>query len=318
MPIQLPNLDDRRYEDLVEEARGMIPGNAPAWTDHNTADPGITLIEMFAFLTEIMVYRLNRLSEDTLSRFVKLMRGPEWVRDPNKTIVEETRGAVLELRRRERAVTNEDFERLTLEAAPTTIARACCLPGLGPSATGPGSTLIERPEFITVLVVPQADTQTLPVPSDALLQTVRDYLEPRRLLTTRVHVTAPSYFQIDVSITVVPRVDRVEQRVRDDVVSALMRFLSPLSGGPEGRGWPFGRAVYVSEIYDLVDRLPSVDHVKRTVQGKTQIDELAVVDKSAVTDPRRFDRNSAGDLVAIRLARHELVNPRFVVAVLDK
>ena len=62
MPLQLPNLDDRRYTDLVEEARGLIPTYAPEWTNHNPSDPGITLVELFAFLSEMLLYRLNRVT----------------------------------------------------------------------------------------------------------------------------------------------------------------------------------------------------------------------------------------------------------------
>ena len=60
MTIALPNLDDRRFKDLVDEMRALIPRYAPDWTNHNISDPGIALVEMFAFLTEAMIYRLNR------------------------------------------------------------------------------------------------------------------------------------------------------------------------------------------------------------------------------------------------------------------
>src|SRR5690349_4133941 len=53
MPLPLPNLDDRSYTDLVEEARRLIPTYAPEWTNHNPSDPGIMLIELFAYLTEM-------------------------------------------------------------------------------------------------------------------------------------------------------------------------------------------------------------------------------------------------------------------------
>jgi hypothetical protein len=73
MPIPLPNLDDRTYADLVLEARALIPRYAPQWTDHNPSDPGITLIELFAWLTEIIIFRLNRIPETSEARFVELL-----------------------------------------------------------------------------------------------------------------------------------------------------------------------------------------------------------------------------------------------------
>lgn len=73
MPIPLPNLDDRTFADLVEETRALIPRYAPAWTNHNLSDPGITLIELFAWLTEALIYRLNRIPEASEARFLELL-----------------------------------------------------------------------------------------------------------------------------------------------------------------------------------------------------------------------------------------------------
>src|SRR5215213_2320005 len=54
-------LDDRHFQDLVNEARVRVARRCPEWTDHNVSDPGITLIELFAWLTETLVYRVNRI-----------------------------------------------------------------------------------------------------------------------------------------------------------------------------------------------------------------------------------------------------------------
>src|ERR1700728_1168607 len=56
-------LDDRRFQDLVSEARSRITALCPEWTEHNVSDPGITLIELFAWMTDLMIYRLNRVPE---------------------------------------------------------------------------------------------------------------------------------------------------------------------------------------------------------------------------------------------------------------
>lgn len=73
MSIPLPNLDDRRWVDLVEEGRTLIPFYSPEWTDHNVHDPGITLIELFAWLAEMDVYGLNRIPERHLRKFISLI-----------------------------------------------------------------------------------------------------------------------------------------------------------------------------------------------------------------------------------------------------
>jgi predicted phage baseplate assembly protein len=73
MPLDLPNLDDRTYEDLVAEALRLIPNYAPEWTNYNPSDPGITLIEIFAYLTEMLLYRQNRITDDNLRTFLRLL-----------------------------------------------------------------------------------------------------------------------------------------------------------------------------------------------------------------------------------------------------
>lgn len=73
MPLPLPNLDDRRWNDLVEESRVLIPRYAPGWTDHNVHDPGITLMELFAWLAEMDIFRLNQIPQRHLRKFLALL-----------------------------------------------------------------------------------------------------------------------------------------------------------------------------------------------------------------------------------------------------
>ena len=56
-------LDDRTFQDLVNEARLRLSQRCPEWSEHNVSDPGITLVELFAWLTEAIIYRLNRVPE---------------------------------------------------------------------------------------------------------------------------------------------------------------------------------------------------------------------------------------------------------------
>lgn len=71
--IPLPKLDDRKWDDLVREAIDLIPKYCPEWTNHNASDPGITLIELFAWLVEILLYRLNRVADKNYLAFLDLM-----------------------------------------------------------------------------------------------------------------------------------------------------------------------------------------------------------------------------------------------------
>jgi predicted phage baseplate assembly protein len=74
MTLPAPNLDDLRFQrDLVDEARKRIIHYCPEWTEYNLSDPGITLIELFAWMTELMVYRLNRVPEKNHIKFLELL-----------------------------------------------------------------------------------------------------------------------------------------------------------------------------------------------------------------------------------------------------
>jgi predicted phage baseplate assembly protein len=73
MPLEAPQLDTRTFEDLVAEARRRIPRYAPQWTDFNESDPGITLVQLFAWLTEMMLYQLNQVPERNYIKFLQLL-----------------------------------------------------------------------------------------------------------------------------------------------------------------------------------------------------------------------------------------------------
>ena len=74
MTLPSPNLDDLRFQrDLVDEARKRIINYCPEWTEYNLSDPGVTLIELFAWMTELMIYRLNRVPEKNYIKFLEML-----------------------------------------------------------------------------------------------------------------------------------------------------------------------------------------------------------------------------------------------------
>jgi hypothetical protein len=76
MPLTIPTLDDRRYQDLLDEALARIPIHNPEWTNFNKSDPGVTLIEVFSFLTETLLYRGNLIPERNRRKFLSLLGVP--------------------------------------------------------------------------------------------------------------------------------------------------------------------------------------------------------------------------------------------------
>ncbi|MGW5050216.1 putative baseplate assembly protein [Actinokineospora sp. NPDC004072] len=167
------------------------------------------------------------------------------------------RGPIL-LRTRSRAVTAEDYEAITREAAPD-VARVRCVTA-GDDEADAGS--------LRVLVVPAAaqrdgrvDFADL-VPGEDMLARITERLDSVRLIGTRVLVSPPRYRGVTVVARLIarPRVDQA--RVRTDALAALYGFLNPISGGPDGTGWPFGRPVQAGDVYALLQRVRGVDLVE--------------------------------------------------------
>jgi predicted phage baseplate assembly protein len=73
MSLPSPNLDDRSFQQIVDDVKRQIGRRCPEWTDHNVSDPGVTLIELFAWMTEMMLYRLNQVPEKNYIKFLELI-----------------------------------------------------------------------------------------------------------------------------------------------------------------------------------------------------------------------------------------------------
>ena len=73
MSLPVTNLDDRRFQDIVDEAKRLIPQLCPEWTNHNLSDPGVALIELFAWMTESMLFRLNQVPDVFYTRMLNLL-----------------------------------------------------------------------------------------------------------------------------------------------------------------------------------------------------------------------------------------------------
>src|SRR5437588_13060215 len=73
MPLETPKLDDRRFQDIVDEAKSRIPRYCPEWTDYNVSDPGVALIELFAWMTDLLLYRVNQVPDKLYVKFLELI-----------------------------------------------------------------------------------------------------------------------------------------------------------------------------------------------------------------------------------------------------
>ena len=167
------------------------------------------------------------------------------------------RGPIL-LRTIGRAVTAEDYEQLAREAAPEA-ARVKAVPATTPEEAG----------GVRVLLVPAAaDDEEGRLSFDQLdppremLSAVASYLDMRRTIGARVMVEPPAYQGVTVVAQLRARPWADATRLQKTAIDALYGYLHPISGGMDGKGWPFGRPVHMGEIYALLQGLAGIEMVE--------------------------------------------------------
>jgi hypothetical protein len=290
----------------MDEARGLLVAYAPALTNYNPSDPLITLTELFAYFTEVLLFRLNVVTDDNRIAFLRLLNGPGWQPPTPDALDAEVRRTVLTARQTDRAVTPEDFEFLALSLAADPqgrVARARCIPNLDLLVSDPALRLLPRPSHVSVVLVPFHEADFDPVSTN-----ICAYLEPRRLLATKVHVVKANYIIISVQVTLHLLPDALAGDVKKRVSDALTTWFDPIVGGRDGVGWPFGRTVYVSEIYQLLDGIAGVDFATRTANADQTLNELLHTDPQFAAT--RLRRNDDGELIGIALDPDELVKAK--------
>ncbi|MFV1950655.1 MAG: putative baseplate assembly protein, partial [Nitrospinota bacterium] len=163
------------------------------------------------------------------------------------------------IKTRNRAVTFEDFEWITQEASPK-VARVKCLP-----ATNPAKQF--KPGWVTLIIVPESE-DVKPLPTAELLSEIEKYLFTRTAgyLTTlvplqQINLIPPNYIRVDVEAVVDIQSITEARIIEARILDRLQRFFHPLHGGPKGNGWDFGRNVYITEIYEVIERVEGVNYV---------------------------------------------------------
>lgn len=275
MPVPVPELDDRTFDQLATEARSLIPKYFPEWTDSNPSDPGITILELFAFLVEAAIYQVNRIPDRSLRHFAELIgvSGQE-----GSSVDEALREALTALGLRNRAVLKQELENLAMQASASVARAVVTVDAVSTQTVSPDEQLTN------VIILPTGSTgstslsacDNVPTPTDSLRETVFEYLASRRLITSRVHVVGPPYRPVSIEATVVwDRGHLGKSALAASVQQDIDAFLSPLVGGANGQGWEVGRSLYRSELYQRIQGIPGVDHVKRLLlNGDDTIDEL--------------------------------------------
>ena len=179
------------------------------------------------------------------------------------------RGPIL-LRTRDRAVTAEDFEHISRDAAPE-VARVRAIAADG-----------DQPGLVRVLIVPAVPSSNgrlrfdQLVPSEETLARITERLDATRLIGTRVVVEPPVYRGVTIVARLRPRPRTDPVRLREAALDALFAYFHPTIGGPEGTGWPFGRPVLMGEVHAAL----------QAVRGTEIVEDVRLVGADPVTGER--------------------------------
>ena len=281
MPITLPDLDTKTYQDIVDEMLASIPNYTDKWTNYNVSDPGITILEMLCWTTEATLYRINKIPDASYVNFLRLLAGVSGIddinrllADPNlfrshrdileflreietgneKNIIDMKAAALNFLNSRYRAVTKEDFRELAIEATDSnefedTTKRAKVVRAIVDQST--------KEETVRIIIVSDRRDKY-----EALIEQVEEYLDPRRLIGTVIEVSSPVYSSVGIHVKIELTSYEKLDIVRENVSTGILNFFDPLTGGPNGKGWPYGRPLIIYEVVAVVE---DTNDVKRIV-----------------------------------------------------
>jgi predicted phage baseplate assembly protein len=188
-----------------------------------------------------------------------------WGGDTGETVDEGERNIPLYLRHRDRLVTAQDFKDITQRTPGVDVGRVEVLP-----LYNPDKQLDNLAGVVALMVVPATDTvrPLWPSPNRLFLQTVCDYLDERRLVTTEIYVRGPEYVSVSLSVGLEVRAGYFRDQVIQGVRERLQEYLSALPpGGPDETGWPLNKLLLKKDLEAVVTRVAGVEFVNSMELG---------------------------------------------------
>lgn len=220
-----------------------------------------------------------------------------WGGDEAETVEEAEQRIPGYLRHRDRMVSKSDFEDIARSTPGVDLGRVNALPLFHPDLPD-----VPAAGVVTVMVIPRYDAANpeAPVPDQLFIDTVCEHLDPRRVITTEIHVHGPEYVPVWISVGINVLSGRDIAPVRENVKKALRDFLSPLTGGFEGDGWPLQKSVDRLELWAVASRVEGIAKVKDLLLTDARATPLERVTMTGLALPRLIGISvQAGDPLPI-------------------
>lgn len=299
MPIDLPDLADKDYSELVENMLSGIPKYSVNWTDYNPSDPGVAFVELFSWIGESLLYRINNIPYESYVNFLRLFAGL-YDNDDMEELINEKKSFDKEhvrfltfldevLKKQEkgekvnvedmmaaarkffyspyRAISEEDFENLAIEATAGDEQEVKRV--IVNSYSGEGK--------VEVIIVPSLDGRYEEIQqSEELLEVVakpfeaesysdlkvkvKNYLNDRKLVGTLIDVRLPEFTNVPLELSVVCGEFSDSKSLLAKIGESVIRFLDPVTGGDSGRGRERDRTL---SVYEVAHVAAGVDGIKR-------------------------------------------------------
>ena len=299
MSLPAPNLDDRRFQDLVDDAKRYVQQRCPEWTDHNVSDPGVTLIELFAQMTDQLVYRLNRVPDRNYVKFLDLIGVNRFPPSPAKVpvtfwlaaIPTELRlirtGTEVATRRTER---EEAVEFTTVEdLAIVPVAVQSVRSSIEPDRTrSHDDDMVKRSGFSCFGVPPKADDVLYiglseAAPGNVLVLTIKCTIEGIGVDPTNPPLVWEAWTGDDWEACEMER-DSTGGLNRDgEIVLHLPRGHATSIIARQRAGWVRARVTPVAELQPVYSHSPLVTDIRaHTIGGTAEVIHARIVDKEVL------------------------------------
>ncbi|MFF2752099.1 hypothetical protein ACFVVA_42010 [Kitasatospora sp. NPDC058048] len=239
-----PDLDDLRFQPLVDAAKQRLHAQGATWTDHNVSDPGITLLEAFAYHVDHLGYRANRVPRKAVVDAILALAKPDLTDPAPDTLLPARSVTPADL---------ADIDGVTLKCDDT--PHTCIAVEYTPNRAG-DTTFSFR--------VARSRPGAKPA-DDVCTSAIRAYFTSnhRELpLGTEFGILAAGQKKISITAQVIPTTP-VDTTLKDRLEAAVRDYLGVSDFAPPQRIrlWPVGRPLYAEEIYRLLAGMPGVTEV---------------------------------------------------------